>query len=133
MNYLDRGYGACLLREERLSNIVAKSLRSFDGMRYRLADFVVMPNHVHLLACLLGDVQIEWQCKSWKRFMATEINRELGRRGRIWQEESFDYMVRSNSQFEHFQRYIAENPVKARLQPGEYLLQSSLGGDYRPK
>jgi type I restriction enzyme R subunit len=102
-------------------------------MRYRLADFVVMPNHVHLPACLLGDVQIEWQCKSWKRFMASEINREIGRRGRFWQEESFDHLVRSNSQFEHLQRYIAENPVKARLQPGEYLLQSSLGGDYRPK
>ena len=133
MNYLDRGYGACLLRDERFSNVVAKSLRSFDGVRYLLADFVVMPNHVHLLACLIGETEIERQCKSWKRFMATEINREFGRRGRFWQEECFDHLVRSNSQFEYLQRYIAENPVKARLQPVEYLLHSSLHCDYRPK
>ena len=126
MNYLDRGYGACALRDERLAKIVAKSLRHFDGVRYRLGDFVVMPNHVHVLVCLLGEVEIEPQCKSWKRFTAKEINGVRGAVGRFWQEESFDHLVRSVAQFEYLQRYIAENPNKARLPTGEYLLQSSL-------
>jgi len=121
MDYLDRGFGACELRNATLAEIVARSLRHFDGERYHLGDFVVMPNHVHLLVCLLGTTEIERQCKSWKRFAAGEINRALSRSGRFWQEESFDHLVRSPEQFEHFQRYIAENPSKAGLGPGEYL------------
>ena len=53
MEYLDRGYG-CVLRESYWAEIVANSLRSFDSQRYRLGNFVVMPNHVDLLVCLFG-------------------------------------------------------------------------------
>ncbi len=120
-DFLDRGYGACELRDANLAEIVARSLRHFDGERYHLGDFVVMPNHVHLLVCLLGATEIERLCKSWKRFMAGEINRALGRQGRFWQEESFDHLVRSPEQFEHFQRYMAANPSEAGLAPGEYI------------
>jgi type I restriction enzyme R subunit len=121
MEYLDRGYGACVLRDARLAAIVAECLRRFDGDRYHLGDFVVMPNHVHLLACLLGATQIERQCWSWKKFAAGKINQAIGGRGRFWQEESFDHLVRSAEQFECLQRYIADNPVKAGLSQGEYL------------
>jgi len=121
MEYLDQGYGDCRLREPRLAKIVADSLAHFDGERYQLGDFVVMPNHVHLLACLLGETDIERQCWSWKTFTATAINRELGTSGRFWQEESFDHLVRTPEQFEHLRRYIAENPQKARLRNGEFL------------
>jgi type I restriction enzyme R subunit len=121
MEYLDRGYGACILRRADLARLIAENLQHFDGERYRLGDFVVMPNHVHLLVCLLGATEIERQCKSWKRYSAGEINRAIGGRGRFWQEESFDHLVRSPEQFAHFQRYIAENPVKASLSDGEFL------------
>jgi REP element-mobilizing transposase RayT len=80
-----------------------------------------MPNHVHLLVCLLGTAEIEAQCRSWKKYSAGQINRLSGHSGRFWQEESFDHLVRSVEQFEHFQCYIAENPKKARLPKGEYL------------
>lgn len=126
MNYLDRSYGACPLRDARLSEIVANSLKHFDGQRYLLGDFVIMPNHVHALVCMLGETEVERQCKSWKRFTARRINHKLHCTGRFWQEESFDHLVRSVAQFEYLQKYIAENPVKARLRPGEYLLQSTL-------
>jgi type I restriction enzyme R subunit len=121
MEYLDRGYGACGLRQPALAAIVAESLQRFDGERYLLGDFIVMPNHVHLLTCLLGTTEMEQQCKSWKRFTAGEINRLLGRSGRFWQEESFDHLVRSPEQFEYLRAYIANNPIKAGLRAGEYL------------
>jgi putative transposase len=121
MKYLDRGYGACVLKQAPLAKIVADSLRHFDGQRYELGDFIVMPNHVHLLVCLLGETEIEAQCWSWKKYTATRINRALGQRGRFWQEESFDHLVRSPEQFEYLKRYIAENPLKAGLRPGECL------------
>ena len=121
MEYLDRGYGECVLRDEHLSKIVADSLYYFDGERYHLGDFVVMPNHVHLLCCLMGTTEIETQCRSWKKYTAMEINAQLGRNGRFWQEESFDHLVRSPDQFGYFEHYIAANPEKARLKSGEYL------------
>jgi len=121
LEYLDRGHGACVLKQRELAEIVAESLRSHDGLRYHLGDFVVMPNHVHLLVCLLGETEIEPQCASWKRYTATRINRLAGRRGRFWQEESFDHLVRSPEQFDALRRYIAENPLAARLREGEYL------------
>jgi type I restriction enzyme R subunit len=121
MDYLDRGYGDCVLRQEPLRQIVSDTLLHFDGDRYEMGDFVVMPNHVHLLVCLRGSTEIEPQCASWEKFAAGKINAALGRNGRFWQEESFDHLVRSPDQFEHFQRYIAANPLQAGLSPGEYL------------
>jgi putative transposase len=122
MEYLDRGYGECLLRRSDLAEIVADSLRHGDGTDYQMADFVVMPNHVHLLACLLGENDLVKLCYSWKKYTATRINQVLGRRGRFWQDESFDHLVRSAEQFDGFRLYIADNPTKAGLRKGEYLL-----------
>jgi type I restriction enzyme R subunit len=119
--HLDRGHGECALRRPELAKRVANCLRHFDGIRYKLGDFVVMPNHVHLLVCLSGDTDIESQCTSWKKYSAIQINRALGRKGRFWQEESFDHLVRSPEQFDRLRRYIADNPVKAALQSGEYV------------
>jgi len=121
MEYLDRGFGACLLRRPDLAKIVADSLAHFDAQRYHLGDFVVMPNHVHLLVCLLGSTEIESQCWSWKKFAAGKINRALRRSGRFWQEESFDHLVRSPEQFAALQTYIAENPKIANLRAVEFL------------
>ena len=121
MEYLDQGHGACVLRRPNLAKIVADSLLHFDGSRYDLSDFVVMPNHVHILTCLLGDTEIEAQCYSWKKFTAGKINKILMQIGRFWQEESFDHLVRSPEQFAYLQRYIAENPKKANLKANEFL------------
>ena len=121
LEYLDRGHGACVLRKAELAAIVAESLRRFDGQRYLLGDFVVMPNHVHVLACLQGATDVLDQCYSWKRHMATKINRAMGRQGRFWHEESFDHLVRGPEQFDRLRLYIADNPREAGLLPGEYL------------
>ena len=118
---LDRGMGACLLRSTELARTVADSLLHFDGDRYQMGDFVVMPNHVHLLVCLTAETAIEAQCYSWKKYSATRINPGSGRTGRFWQEESFDHLVRTPEQLDAIRRYIAANPRHAGLAPGEYL------------
>lgn len=119
--HLDRGHGACVLKRSELAAIIADNLHHFDGERYKLGDLAIVANHVHLLVCLFGATDIEQQCSSWKRYSATKINQALGRRGRFWHEESFDHLVRSPEHFDHFRRYIADNPKKANLRPGEYL------------
>ena len=44
--YLHAGYGACILRRQGMRAIVEEALRQFDGTRYNLGEFVIMPNHV---------------------------------------------------------------------------------------
>jgi putative transposase len=120
MECLDEGHGACVLKRPELSAIVAESLLYYDGKKYAVSDFVVMPNHVHLLAQFQNDGQMKRQCKAWKHYTAGRINRVLGTEGRFWQVESFDHLVRSVEQFEYLRAYIERNPTAARLRNGEY-------------
>jgi len=80
-------------------------------------DFVVMPNHVHLLAAFPDEGSMLAQCESWKHYTATKINRFLGRSSRFWQQDGFDHLVRSVEQFEYLRAYIADNPRRAHLPP----------------
>jgi len=117
---LDAGHGACVLRRSELSALVADSLMHFDGDRYEVLDYVVMPNHVHLLAVFPDEAAMLTQCESWKHYTAVQINRRLGQRGRFWQADGFDHLVRTEAQFEYLRKYIRDNPQRARLKPGEY-------------
>ena len=117
---LDRCHGECVLRRSELSAIVAQSFHHFDGERYTLFDFVVMPNHIHLLATFATLDEMLTQCTSWKRFTSTAINRTLNRTGRFWQTEGFDHLVRSEARFFRYREYIASNPIRAGLQSGEF-------------
>jgi type I restriction enzyme R subunit len=119
--FLDSCHGRCLLRRPELARIVADSLLHFDGLRYRMGDFVVMPNHVHLLAVFPSAKEMKDQCDLWLHYTAFRIHQAIGEKGKFWQQEPFDHLVRSPEQYEYLRRYISENPVKARLRPGEYL------------
>ena len=121
---LDQGHGACVLADPELNKLVGDSLMHFDGDRYFLTDYVVMPNHVHLLAAFRNEEIMLSQCTSWKRYTARAINRHLKQSGEFWQVEPFDHLVRSLEQFEHYRRYIASNPEHARLPVGSYRLYS---------
>jgi type I restriction enzyme R subunit len=118
---LDHNFGECLLRKQDLAQIVGQSLLHFDGKRYEMTDFIVMPNHVHVLVAFRDEHSLLIQCTAWKRYTARQIHQALGRKGEFWQVEQFDHLVRGPEQFEHFRQYIAENPKKARLPAGSYL------------
>jgi putative transposase len=100
-DHLDECHGACVLRRPELAKVVADSIRHFDGDRYQVTDFVVMPNHVHVLVAFPNDEAMLKQCESWKHFTATRINRILRRSGRFWQQDGFDHLVRSEEQFDY--------------------------------
>ena len=100
---------------------MADSLLHFDGERYRMGDFIVMPTHVHLLAAFATAEAMTAQCDSWLHYTAFQINRAIGEKGKFWQQEPFDHLVRSPEQYEYLRQYIADNPRKAGLKPGEYL------------
>jgi len=118
--FLDSCHGRCLLKRPELSKIVADALLHFDGQRYRMGDFIVMPNHVHLLAVFSTAEAMKAQCDSWLHYTAFRINQALNEKGKLWQQEPFDHLVRSPQQYDYLRQYIADNPSKAGLKPGEY-------------
>ena len=119
--YLDSCQGECALQRRELAKIVHDSLLYFDEDRYRMGDFIVMPNHVHLLCVFPSEEALITQCRSWLRFSARQINIKLGRKGRFWQQEPFDHLVRSPEQYDYLRDYIADNGKKAGLSAEQYL------------
>ncbi len=118
--YLDAGLGECQLAIPEFAELVLESLRYFDEERYFLTDAVIMPNHIHFLCAFGGRTEILKQCTEWKRYTGRQINQRSGRTGEFWQVDQFDHLIRSPEQFEHYRRYIAENPGKAGLNAREY-------------
>jgi REP element-mobilizing transposase RayT len=114
-HWLDQGIGDCLLREERTRKILKDSLLHGDGEEAELAAAVIMPNHVLLIIRPLEGNPLEIYLQRRKRHSAREINRVLGRRGQVWQEESFDRIVRDTEHLWRCLQYIGRNPRKARL------------------
>jgi len=115
-DWLDSGHGECLLRRPGAAKIVDDCLRHFDGQRYELLAWVVMPNHVHVLVCPFDGHDIDKILHTWKSFTAHEINKAMGRNGQVWQKESYDHIVRDPSALWSIANYIVTNPVKAEYQ-----------------
>ncbi len=113
--WLDAGMGSCLLAKSRNATVVADAFRKFDGERYELGEWVVMPNHVHVLVTPKEGYGLADILHSWKSFTAHEICKKAGEAGQVWQHESYDHIVRSPEQLRHFEDYIHENPVKAGI------------------
>ena len=112
---LDHGWGACWLRSAAIARLVEDAFFAFDGTRYRLHAWTIMPNHVHVLFTVLPDQPLGFIVGSWKRFTARKANELLGRSGEFWQSEYWDRFIRNEDHFGITGDYIDQNPVKAGL------------------
>jgi putative transposase len=116
---IDAGYGSCILRSPGASEIVAGNLHYFDQDRYVLHDYVVMPNHVHVLFHTLT-----WELgrilHSWRSYTSHALNDYLHMRGSRWQGDYWDRMIRSVEHYLRVKNYIAGNAAKAGLSAREY-------------
>ncbi len=90
------------------------------GKRYELHAAVVMPDHVHLLLTPLRDEK-GWPfglpaiLKAIKGTSARSVNRLSGSCGPVWQEESFDHVLRTQESFAEKLEYIRQNPARKGL------------------
>jgi REP element-mobilizing transposase RayT len=111
------------------------------GKKYNLHAAVVMPDHVHLILTLLIDPKsnsifpLHKIPRSIKSFSARRINLRLGGRT-LWQEESFDHVLRSSESLDAKVAYIVANPVRKGLVsvPEEYpwLWRKAAQSPYAP-
>ena len=112
---LDAGKGACLLARPGIAGLIRDALLHFDGQRYRLFAWCVMPNHVHVVFRPLRGYRLAEILHSWKPYTARTVNLHLGLRGAFWQREYYDHLIRNEEEFRSILRYVMENPVKANL------------------
>ena len=122
--------GPFYLRQAAIADMIVEAIRYNAGTlkHYALNAFVIMPNHVHLLAT--PAVPLSTLTKSLKGITAKRANAILARTGhRFWQEESYDHLIRDRREFEKIRHYIEVNPVRAGFvsDPSEYPWSSASG------
>ena len=113
--YEDVGYGACWMRDPAIAAIVQEALFHFDGLRYCLLEWCVMPNHVHALIQTLEGYPLTAIIHSWKSFSANAANKRLKRKGDFWMPDFFDRFIRNEEHLHQAREYIRTNPLKANL------------------
>jgi len=104
------GHGECHLAEPEIARCVEEALHFFDGERYDLFAWAIMPNHVHALLRPRSDCELSDILHSWKSFTAKRANGMLDRSGPFWQEESYDHVVRDGADFRNQLKYVLTNP-----------------------
>ncbi len=91
-------------------------LRTYMGSGKMIVhEFVVMPNHVHVLMTLPGEMSLEKAMQLIKGGFSFRANKELGFKGEIWQRGFSDVRIVEERSFEVHRAYIENNPVKAGL------------------
>lgn len=105
-----------LLQSDRFAALLVDVLRScVRAKRFEVHDFVLMPDHVHLLLSVGEGVSIEKAVQFIKGGFSYRVKKELGYAGEVWQRGFSEVQVVGRESFEQHRRYIAENPVRAGL------------------
>jgi putative transposase len=136
--WLDAGIGCCALKHPQLASLLQDTLLKWDGARYRLFAWCIMPNHVHVL--LETTAPLSKIVQSWKSFTgrwAMKKNAELGLGvpgESLWMREYWDRYIRDGDHFDHVRAYIERNPVAAGLckEACEWPWSSASSGSAEP-
>lgn len=129
---LDSGMGCCALRHRAVARTVQDSLLHFDGERYQLLAWCIMPNHVHTL--MEVDHPLAQIVQGWKSFTARWVlarNEELPLgipdSRHLWMRDYWDRYIRDEKHLMSVIEYIHNNPVKAGLcrEPWQFLWSSA--------
>ena len=115
--------GRRLLQSERNAGLLIDVLRSLVAERaFKLHDFVIMPDHLHLLLTVEDGMTVEKAMQLVKGRFSFRLGREFGFKGEVWQKGFSEVQVLGERSFAEHRAYIANNPVKAGLvdEPEKY-------------
>src|SRR5437016_10862824 len=104
--------GACHMRRSDVRSQVELCLLQFDGKRYDIDAFVLMPNHVHALIKPALGYDLSTLLQRIKGVSANHCNKLLGCKSTFWMDESYDHIVRDVKELAAFRNYIAGNRTK---------------------
>jgi putative transposase len=120
-----------LFRTERLARLLIDTIYRYRAeSRYRLHEFVVMPDHLHLLITLDETIAIERAVQFIKGGFSFRVRHELRSATEIWQRGFSDRRIRQAEEYAERVIYIRQNPVRAGLctRPDEYPYSSAMTG-----
>ena len=95
--------------------MVLEHVKAGHARFYKLAATTVMPDHVHLLFKPLEGFDPSRILKGIKGVSARLLNRHRNTTGRVWQDESWDRIIRDVAEFDEKLQYMVDNAVKAGL------------------
>jgi REP element-mobilizing transposase RayT len=124
---LDGGSGACWLKDSTIAALIENAMLHFDGERYRMLAWCVMPNHVHAVLEPIEENRLGTIVQTWKSFSAKKANSVLDRSGPFWHKDYFDRFIRDEGHLARTVEYVERNPVKAGLAstPSAWLWSSN--------
>jgi len=132
----DSPYRRCLRRDD-CAKLIEDALLHFDGQRYKLLAWCIMPNHVHVMVECDAQHSLALIVQSWKSFTAKSINAVLRRTGRLWAADYFDRYARDDPHYAAIVSYIESDPVKAGFvespQDWRWSSASRRGGVHQPQ
>jgi len=102
-----------LFQNARWAELFVKTLYGYRPERFAIHGFVVMPDHFHLLITPAESLERAVQCV--KGGFSFRAKKEFGWNGDVWIAGFSDHRIRDDEDFEVHQRYIAKNPIEARL------------------
>jgi putative transposase len=117
-----------LFRNERWAGLLIDTLYHYRGSAYLLHEFVVMPDHIHLL--ITPTASLEKAVQFIKGGFSHRAKKELGSNMEIWQKGFQDQRIRNAVDYDAHRNYIRQNPVRKSLceRAEEYLYSSAHAG-----
>ncbi|HEY8665264.1 MAG TPA: helicase C-terminal domain-containing protein [Tepidisphaeraceae bacterium] len=131
---LDLGNGNCFLGNAQIAQVVSEQLAHFNGERYRLLAWCIMPNHVHVVLQPRPGFELPQIMHAIKSYTANRANKLLNRRGAFWQPEYFDHLIRDEEDLRHAVQYAWLNAENSGMRDWQWrgkdeaTLQAALDG-----
>jgi putative transposase len=105
-----------LLQSDRMAQLLVDVLaENRQKGRFLLHDFVIMPNHFHLLLTPSAEIPLEKALQFIKGGFSFRAKRENGFPFEIWQAGFVNHRIQDAEDYKHHHTYILENPVNAGL------------------
>lgn len=113
--WMDSGYGACWFKDADHAAELHRSILHFHSLRYEIGCFVIMANHCHLVIRPFDSFELEDEIGSIKSVTSRTINRRAQSEGSLWQQESYDRIIRDEEHLYRVVQYIGSNPRLAGI------------------
>ncbi|MGA8011537.1 MAG: transposase [Candidatus Acidiferrales bacterium] len=105
-----------IFQSERMANLLIRILQDYRRQqKFLLHEFVIMPDHFHLLLTPAAEVPLEKAIQYIKGGFSFRARKELDFQGSIWEASFTNHRIRDEHDYEHHRSYIRQNPVKRFL------------------
>jgi putative transposase len=106
-----------LFQVDKIARLFIEILLNYrQQKKYLLHEFVVMPDHFHLILTPTG-ITLERAMQFVKGGFSFQLNKNLKVKREVWQTSFLDRRVRDSLEYERFKDYVWQNPVERFLAP----------------